>query len=91
MPDAIWDLRFAVLSDMNYDSFKQIAEEVQATKQFRGPHPRTVFVIKKEQEQTLLKLYQEISTNLGTEVVYKTVSSVESAREWLSKEAPADC
>lgn len=83
VPDAIWDLRDADLSEMNFDSFMKIAREVKATKQFRGPNPRTVFVTNEDQEQTLLKLYQEISRILGTKITYKTVRSVEEARAWL--------
>ena len=85
--NTIWDLTQCALSGLDVDGLVRVSDCARQHSQGRKD-PRTVFVVRSEQEAYLVKLYGEISAVRGSATQYDLVSSLDEAYAALAVTDP---
>ena len=67
---SVWDLTHADLSDLDMQALVRVSDCAREYSQQRR-NPRTLFVVRLEQETYLIKLYKEISAMRGSPTSYE--------------------
>ncbi|NIA71745.1 hypothetical protein HBA54_24425 [Pelagibius litoralis] len=83
----IWDLWKADLSELDMPALTRVSDCARNFSKNRE-NPRTVFVVKREQEKLLIKLYKKISEVRGSPTSYELYPSVATAYEGLGLADP---
>ena len=87
--NAVWDLTESDLSELDMAGLVRVSDAARQHSQGRR-NPRTIVVVRSEQETYLVKLYEEISALRGSPVRYDLVSSLAEAYALLEVSDPFD-
>ena len=84
---SIWDVSRADLSDLDMEALIRVSDCAKAhSQQRRNPH--TIFVVRREQEIFLVKLYEEIAQMRGSPARYEHCPSLDDAYRALGLADP---
>ncbi len=84
---AIWDLWEADLSELDMAALIRVSDRARSFAEMRR-NPTTVFVVKREQEKPLVKLYKKISEFRGSPIHYDLQPTLTAAYESLNLTDP---
>ena len=82
-PHAVWDLKFAQLSELDAASCHRIATAANGLAKFRGKHPQSVFVTRDNSEYWLLRFFIELMESRNSPISYRIVHTMEMATRYL--------
>lgn len=83
----VWDLWKADLSELDMPALIRVSDCAKSLAENRE-NPRTVFVVKREQEKLLIKLYKKLSETRGSPINYGLYPSLSTAYEGLGLADP---
>lgn len=84
---SVWDLTCSDLSDLDMQALVRVADCARRYSQQRS-NPRTIFVVRLEQETFLIRLYKEISAMRGSPTSYEHCYTLAEAYRKLGIEDP---
>lgn len=84
---AIWDLSLSDLSNLDMQALVRVSDAANRHSEHRK-NPRTIIVVRLEQESYLIRLYKEISEVRGSPVSYELYYTLDEAYRALGVADP---